>query len=149
MSGIRAAWWISWVKSGEWSAFSVMRVIRRYEDGEFEWIDSTKEKYEFLPERESTGNSVTVKSDSCPKPSETSQTAASLQKEVSSQKNASLTQSTPQKSTPQKQSTPSKRKRDDEDAYVPKEEESSDDSIDMDVESSEDEPVRSTLSRSH
>ena len=126
-----------------------MRVIRRYEDGEFEWIDSTKEKYEFLPEGTSEGSSGAVKSDSCPKPSEASQTATSPQKEVSSQKNASLTQSTPQKSTPQKQSTPSKRKHDDEDAYVPKEEESSDDSIDMDVESSEDEPVRSTLSRSH
>lgn len=120
-----------------------------YEDGEFEWIDSTKEKYEFLSERESMGKSGNGKLGSCPKLSEASQTAISLQKDMPSQKNAPLTQSIPQKGTPQKQSTPSKRKHDDEDAYVPKEEESSDDSIDMDVESSEDEPIRSTLSRSH
>lgn len=110
-------------------------MMRRYDDGETEWIDRTKEKIEFVD---------AASQSSCPN--------ATPQKPVASimttpQKAASI--ATPQKTstpTPQKKtSTPSRKRANSEDAYIPKEEESSDEPIPMDVESSEDEPILSTF----
>ena len=103
-------------------------MMHRYDDGETEWIDRTKEKIEFVD--------AASQSSSCPN--------ATPQKPVAS------IMTTPQKAastpTPQKKmSTPSRKRANSEDAYIPKEEESSDEPIPMDVESSEDEPILSTF----
>ena len=118
-------------------------MMHRYDDGETEWIDRTKEKIEFVD---------AASQSSCVRATPQKITSSSV---VTPQKAASIatpqktSTPTPQKTsspTPQKKtSTPSRKRANSEDAYIPKEEESSDEPIPMDVESSEDEPILSTF----